>query len=154
MSFYDPLNKGFLFFKQSLSHLAHSCFYSFNPFTINQYLDKDVFNVLKSLSSRENLITCRPDKGNGIVLLNKNDYVDKMNNILKDREKFAPVTSDPYTYILKHEDKINRVLRKLKTEGIINETIFHSLYSSGPVPTKLLSISLKLPLKTSEGALY
>ena len=134
MSFYDPLNKGFQFFKRSLSHLAHSCFYSFNPFTNNQFLDKDVFNLLKSLSSKENLIICRPDKGNGIVLLNKSDYVEKMNNILHDRAKFVPVTSDPYAYILKHEDKVNRVLRKFKTDGTIGESTFHSLYSSGSKP--------------------
>ena len=134
LSFYDPLNKGTLYFKQSLSHLAHSCFYSFNPFTINQSFDKDIFTALKSLSKRENLVICKPDKGNGVVLMNKNDYHDKMNTILLDREKFAPITSDIYAYILRHEDKVNRQLRKLLKDGIINETTFHNLYSSGSKP--------------------
>ena len=32
------------------------------------------------------------------------------------------------------EDKINRVLRKLKGSGIIDDSIFHSIYSSGSKP--------------------
>ena len=134
LSFYDPLNKGILYFKQSLSHLAHSCFYSFNPFTNNQSFDKEVFNALKELSKRDNLIICKPDKGNGVVLMNKNDYVDKMNTILLDREKFVPITSDIYKYILSHENKINNLLRKLLKDGIINDATFHNLYSSGSQP--------------------
>ena len=134
MSFYDPMNKGFLFFKQSLSHLAHSCFYSYNPFSNNQNLDKDIFLALKGLSKRENLLVCRPDKGYGIVLLNRHDYIDKMNIILQDSEKFSNITCDAYSYILRHEDKVNRLLRKLQKEGAINEYTFHSLYSSGSQP--------------------
>ena len=32
----------------------------------------------------KSLIICKPDKGNGVVLMNKTDYKEKMNTILSD----------------------------------------------------------------------
>ena len=36
----------------------------------------------------------KPDKGNGVVILNCNDYVDKMREILDDRIKFMLCSQD------------------------------------------------------------
>ena len=35
-----------------------------------------------------NVVIAKPDKGNGVVILNRNDYVDKMHEILDDCTKF------------------------------------------------------------------
>ena len=134
MDFYDPFNRGFQVFKQSLSHLAHSSFHSFNPFSIQRPFDKECIKVVKNLAENKDLIICKPDKGNGIVLLNKNNYVEKMQEILADGTKFSPMSNDAYSYILKHEDKINRVLRKFKGSGVIDDSIFNSIYCSGSKP--------------------
>ena len=131
---YDPLNKGFAFFKQSLSHLAHSSFYSFNPFCVIQPSQKEAIHAIKNLAANNDLVISKPDKGNGVVLLNKATYVDKMNDVLLDRTKFTPITTDPFTFMLKHEDKVNRFLRKLKNNGVIDDTTFQSLYCSGSRP--------------------
>lgn len=134
LKFYDPLNKGFIFFKQSLSYLAHSAYYSFNPYSLNQFIDTSLITALKNLSKKENLVVCKPDKGNGVVLLNRDDYETKMNNLLADRSKFVPISTDPYSNILKNEDKVNRCLRKLKGNSILDDSTFQSLYCSGSKP--------------------
>ena len=147
MDFYDPLNRGFQVFKQSLSHLAHSSFYSYNPFSIQRPFDNEWVKLMKNLAKNKNIVVTKPDKGNGVVLLNKSDYLEKMHDILSDRSKFSPITSDPYAYILKNEDKINRVLRKLKTSGKIGDSAFHSIYSTGSKP----GIMYGLPKVHKEG---
>ena len=45
----------------------------------------------------DDIIITKPDKGSGVVLLNKNGYIDKMNAILNDQSKFkslGPVSSN------------------------------------------------------------
>ena len=44
--------------------------------------------VLENLSEDKTIINCKPDKGNGVVMMNKDDYVRKMNKILQDSTKF------------------------------------------------------------------
>ncbi|CAF4327355.1 unnamed protein product [Adineta steineri] len=41
------------------------------------------FAAIKSLKNNPNITISRVDKGNAIVILNKEDYIDKMNNILE-----------------------------------------------------------------------
>ena len=48
---------------------------------------KELITMSESKKNKDLLIT-RPDKGNGVVVLNKSDYVDKMSTILEDDEKF------------------------------------------------------------------
>ena len=50
-------------------------------------LSKSILNeeqncALKSLRKDRNIAITKPDKGNGVVILNRNDYVDKMHEIL------------------------------------------------------------------------
>ena len=39
--------------------------------------------VLENLSKDKTIIICKPDKGNGVVVMNRDDYVRKMNKICK-----------------------------------------------------------------------
>ena len=43
---------------------------------------------MKKLSGYEDLIIAKPDKGCGVVLLDKKDYISKMELILSDPLKF------------------------------------------------------------------
>ena len=48
----------------------------------------ECFRALNSLHSNENIVITKPDKGSGVVILNKNDFIDKMLVILDDPSKF------------------------------------------------------------------
>jgi len=65
---------------------------SFSKFKKHQqfspFLKKDDLAILKKLSRNSDLIITRPDKGRGIVLMNRTDYINKMNHILSDPTKF------------------------------------------------------------------
>jgi len=80
------------------------------------------------------IIICRPDKGNGVVLLDKLDYINKMNVILENQTEFNKIDSDIFKLSLKLEDSLNRVLRKLLKENKIDKTFYNNAFSSGSSP--------------------
>jgi len=49
---------------------------------------------LKSLCEDKSIIICRADKGNAVVLMNKKDYLNKMNTILSDKSRFKEIEHD------------------------------------------------------------
>ncbi|OON23920.1 hypothetical protein X801_00167, partial [Opisthorchis viverrini] len=60
-----------------------------------QYLiTKKHKDSLRELRARDDLIISRPDKGNGIVVMNKTDYIRKMTDILADTTKFSQTAND------------------------------------------------------------
>ena len=100
-----------------------------NPFSL---FTKSDINILKKLHRENSLVICKPDKGRGVVILNKSDYIDKMENIISDTSKFSKITTmDPFKLSLKYELKINDFLRKLKSNKTIDNLTYKSLYCSG-----------------------
>ena len=51
-------------------------------------LDKEHLAALRELRGNDDIVITRPDKGNGVVVPNKKDYVAKMHTILGQEEKF------------------------------------------------------------------
>ena len=68
----------------------------------------------KNLSKNDKIIVCKPNKGNGVVILNKVTYLDKMTEIVLDVSKIEHliIPLQKYTQII--EDEINNFLRKVK----------------------------------------
>ena len=64
---------------------------------------------MKTLSKNNDLIIQKSDKGNSIALINKSDYVDKMDNILSDSKKFGKF----FEVDVKHLNFIIGIERKL-----------------------------------------
>lgn len=52
--------------------------------------DADV-QLLKDLARNKNIIISKPDKGQGVVLINSCDYINKIEDILSDKTKFHEV---------------------------------------------------------------
>lgn len=95
------------------------------------FFKKCDLDTLKKLSSNRNLIICKPDKGRGIVLMNRTDYINKMNHILEDNTKFKIINEDPFKLSIRLQDKSNRFISVLKENEIINDSTYKTLYTSG-----------------------
>ena len=70
-------------------------------FTYN-YLDLDIkgfFNDKKKIKTLQNLrekcMILKPDKGQGIVLINKTDYYSPLERLFCDKTKFQVLEKDP-----------------------------------------------------------
>ena len=71
----------------------------------------------------EDIIITKPDKGSGVVILNKNEYNDKTMTIVNDTTKFldlGPATRNDNT--AKIETQVQRRLLQLNKEKLISKT--------------------------------
>jgi hypothetical protein len=110
-------------FKDDLRHLAFKSFKDFKKNVPKSALSDEEQSALKSLSRDDKIVITRPDKGNGVVLMDKSDYIDKVNLVLEDSSKFQRVEGDIFKKILSEEGKINRFVRK--TFGGVDENGRH-----------------------------
>ena len=95
------------------------------------------WKALRSLSKDKSIIIARPDKGNGVVVIDRKDYISKVEAILSDTSKFQKVDVDAFKLSLKSETKLNSFLRKLTKEGSesrLNESSYKEIYASGTTP--------------------
>ena len=99
--------------------------------------DKRV-EILKSLRDDDNIIITRPDKGKGVVIVDKDNYIERMKTILGDFTKFRILKTNISAHILKLEDKLNRLLRTLKP--LIGEIAYNNIYISGSKPGSLYGL--------------
>ncbi|CAH8837417.1 unnamed protein product [Trichobilharzia szidati] len=92
-------------------------------------LSKEHHAALKELIEKDNLIILKPDKGEGVVIMNKSDYQNKMNDILKDQSKF--LVDNATDNVLLVEKQINRQLQILLMHGFIDEKLYKQLKAIG-----------------------
>jgi hypothetical protein len=109
---------------------------SFDP-KKEQNLLPDEINALKTLKADKSIIIQKSDKGNSVVLLNKETYEQRMEELLADATKFHKVNVEPgkdYNYIWNQELKVRDTLRKIADSKAISEDVYTRLCPSGSRP--------------------
>ncbi|XP_069981971.1 uncharacterized protein [Penaeus vannamei] len=118
--------------------IANNTFKKFSRLA-NQTSDAERFtSPLQSLKNDESIIITKPDKGRGVVILNKDDYHQKVLNILSDHTKFKRITTEMSTHLLYLEDKLKRLLRTIKSS--IDASTYNFLSTSGSKPGLLYGL--------------
>lgn len=89
------------------------------------------------MSKNENIKVCRFDKGNGVVILDSDDYFDKLDNIVLDQTKFQEVqiVNDRHP-IIANEITVQNYLRT-KVKPHIGLPVYKHLYPAGSQPGRL-----------------
>ena len=77
--------------KVAIKDSAFSSFNSYNKNGAPLNLTKEEFASLKSLSKNDSLIIQKSGKGNSIANINKDDYLQKLRNILSDSNNFFDI---------------------------------------------------------------
>ena len=117
----------------------------------NSVFSEDDLRILKTLKDDPNIVIIEPDKGNGLVILDKLDYNQKMMDILNNSDKFKKLDGDPVKITIKRENCIKNFLRQLKKENIIDATLYSSLRPTGFRPGILYGLpkvhKLDIPLR-------
>ena len=120
--------------KTRIKNCAFSSFNSYNKNGAPLNLTPEAFAALESLSKNENLIIQKSDKGNSIAIINKNDYLEKMRNILTDSSKFTQVSvaeDKQLNFIVNFEKHITALLKDFNKAEVISETVYKSLKPRG-----------------------
>ncbi|CAF0928873.1 unnamed protein product [Rotaria sordida] len=83
-------------------------------------LSDEELEAIKSLKSNENIVICKADKGNSIVILDKQSYIEKAQEILKGNQ-FQALNNSKFHQ--ERENKLNKYIYSLFQEGIINQKL-------------------------------
>ena len=95
---------------------------------------------LNSLSKDRSLRVCKQDKGNGIAILNSDNYDSKLEQLISDKTKLSKVMIQPNKLhpVLSKEKSIEYFIRKYLKN--VDKDIMQSLISTGSKPGKLYGL--------------
>ena len=75
---------------KTINHLAHA--FCGTQIDLTEFsMHRECFDAIKSIRSNDKITITKPDIGSGVVILNKSDYITKMNLILNDASKFQQI---------------------------------------------------------------
>ena len=109
-----------------LPHLAYSYVLSHRLTTA----DLRMYRILKDLRNIKNMVILKPDKRDRVVVLNRTGYDNGTLKIIKYNEDLT----------LLREGSLQRFLRKLRTNGLLNSNVYQNIYPSGSQPARIYGL--------------
>ena len=109
------------FKKTRIKDTALTSFHNYNA-NVPQHLSNEEFEVLKTLPKNCNLVIQKADKGNSIVIVEKDVYLRHMETIISDHNKFEKVSIKKgiLNFSINHEKNINNYLKRLEKSGTLS----------------------------------
>ena len=92
---------------------------------------------MKELKSDREYIIVTADKGVALVVMDKSDYIRKMKELLEDTNTYRPLNTDP---TIRLKGKLFNILRRIKNESRIEDTIYRRMYPTGASSPKLYGL--------------
>ena len=108
-------------------YLANSYFYNYKPYPSILWQHR----ILQNLRKNKDVIITKPDKGNGVAILDRKLYDNAIEEIISENSKFEKLNEDQN---LKYEATLQSFLGKLKHKNFFNENESDKLYPSGSAP--------------------
>ena len=108
-----------------------------NPRYNKSHITKELKQAAKKLRENDEIIIRKADKSSLYVIMNKSDYINKVNNILSDQTKFKKITSNPTNKVKQEANKLISCLNSgngdIKIPKILGD--FSAGYIYGTVKT-------------------
>ena len=79
----------------------------------------------------------RPDKVNGVVILDKTFYKEEILKLISDVNKSKKLKKDP---TLTREGKLQGFLRKIKDKSLLNDNTYKQIYPSDSKPATIYGL--------------
>ena len=125
--------------KVNMKKIAYSSFNKYN-FLKELNLSRSEFRALKNLSSNKDIIIHKSDKGNSVVIVNRIDYLRRMQELVDDETKFEKVKvkdGKDYNFMVKEKAAVDTFLSQLESKNSIDELQRKRLSPQGPTPARL-----------------
>ena len=113
--------------------------YTQTKITSGSPLTRKHLSALKDLRTRDDILLTKPDKGAGIVLMNKNEYIEKMMLILGDESKFKR-SKDGKDRTTATENQLAGCLKQLRSQNFISEKTFQKIKPRGTIIPRLYGL--------------
>ena len=119
-------NEDLDFVKTKTKETALSSFrqYNKNP---QQNLFKEEYTALANLSKNKDIVIQKSDKDNSVVIVDKDTYIKRMENLLSDQKKIEKVTlkNDAFlNFVVNQEKHIDTIFKKLVDSISMSEEMF------------------------------
>ncbi|CAF3407920.1 unnamed protein product [Rotaria sp. Silwood2] len=99
--------------------------------------EKNEENVLSKLSKDSSILITKPDKGRGVVVLDRNEYISKLETILSDSSKFKLLNQDP---TISRENSLTNLLLQIKNEEYLTQEEYKYIKPVGSIPARLYGL--------------
>ena len=100
-------------------------------------ITKQEVQALVELKNDQSRVILTEDKGVAIVIMDKEDYQEKAKALLEDQGTYKALKSDPTNRI---KTKLISLLKKIKSEGGIDDIQYKKMYPTGGVPPKFYGL--------------
>ena len=90
-------------------------------------ITKEEQKAMSQLKKDINSVILTADKGTYLVVMDKEEYINNAQDLLKE-EAYKIIPEDPTN---KQKNKLIQLLKKIKTEGGINEENYRKMYPTG-----------------------
>ena len=110
--------------KSKVLNTAISSFDSFNNNKMRSNLSKEELKALHNLRKQKHVVIQKADKGNTVVITEKNAYINKMKEIVSDTSKFEQINTEEdkqLNFLLNSEKKVIDLIKRSENEGKISE---------------------------------
>ena len=97
--------------KKELSQMANSYVYKYTP-SFNSLKN---YKILQKLKCNKDIVITHPGKGNGVVILNRGEYIESVIELISDQKKFRKLKEDS---TLKRERALQRTLHEINKKYI------------------------------------
>ena len=118
--------------KAKLTDLAHSFCGTLTPIDMTNFtMHREGFQAIKSLRNNSDIVITKANKSNAVVILNKSDYLIKINVILDSQkfQKIGPVDEKNNTARIK--GNIQRRILALTKENMLAKSVYEHIRPSG-----------------------
>ena len=98
-------------------------------------------NIINAIKKNNKIVIAKPDKGSGIVLLDKKEYLDKINEILNDWTKFVKLgQTSEFDNLNKTENSTIDFLKKLVNNNEIEQSIVMAIKPIGSIRPRMYGL--------------
>ena len=127
-------------FKANLSAMAYN-YCKLKPEQNNLLNIAEIKKSITNLKMEKSLIITKPDKGSGCVIMDKKDYLEKMQVIINDTSKFKPLGPvDKFDNTTKLEDNIVKFLKHLVSTKEISQDICDCVKPVGSIRPRIYGL--------------
>ena len=100
-------------------------------------ISKEEWKAIKELRTDKDYLVLTADKGVALVVIDKKDYTKKMNQLLEDKNTYRLLKMDPTN---KQKNRLINILRRIKSEGRLEESTYKKMYPTGTSSPKLYGL--------------
>ena len=100
-------------------------------------ITKQEIQVLAELKRDQSRVILTADKGVAIVIMDKEDYQEEAKALLEDQGTYKALKTDPTGRL---KSRMINLLRKIKSEGGIDDILYKKLYPTGAVTPKFYGL--------------